>query len=144
VTINEVWNQRRFPVIWRQAEAGDPALHVRLPYSPDNRAWLKQSRHREPKWDTDQRLWRVPRAWFSEVVNQCLSRYRGVYVIQPHNPGEKCAPACWEAKGEECECSCMGARHGSGRPEGRWYVVSDSLAVRWEGRSLYWTLLRPV
>lgn len=40
-------------------------------------------------------------------------------------------PACWSAVGADCECSCMGANHSSGRPIGRWYEVSDTFAVMW-------------
>jgi hypothetical protein len=43
----------------------------------------------------------------------------------------KCAPACLYAVGYHCECSCMGANHGTGHPGGRWHEVSDTFAFNW-------------
>ena len=35
----------------------------------------------------------------------------------------------------------MGEYHGSENPEGRWFVVSDTFAVRWEDKELACRLL---
>lgn len=141
-TVSAIWNQKRVPVVFRPGAQDQPGLLVRLPYHSGNRDWLRGGRRRKPEWDPTEKLWKVPRAWFSVIVNACLDRFDEVYVIQPHNPMEKCAPACWEAKGEECQCSCLGVHHGEGRPGGRWYEVSDALAVQWQGSELRWTLLK--
>jgi hypothetical protein len=127
--IRAVWNQRAIPVILRRGGKGQK-LRVRLPYASDNRQWLQQSGRDSPKWDRDHRCWETPKAWFDDLVKRALRKYGKVYIIQPYRVQEKCAPACWNAMGHECQCSCMGANHGMGA-DGRWFVVSDTFAVRW-------------
>ena len=95
----------------------------------------------KPVWLKDEKYWELPQAWFDSLVKRCLQRFGKVYIIQPYHAQEKCAPACWSAEGEVCECSCMGANHGSGHPGGRWKVVSDTFATRWAGRDLACRLL---
>jgi hypothetical protein len=53
-----------------------------------------------------------------------------VWVIQPYREMEKCAPACWNAKGDWCECSCLGVNHGAGQPGG-FTVITEYFAFRW-------------
>jgi hypothetical protein len=79
--------------------------------------------------------WEIPKAWFNNFVNSALERYGKVYVIQPYNEQEKCAPACMNAGGHICECSCMGEHHGLGN-DGSWFEVSDTFAAKWHGRHL--------
>jgi hypothetical protein len=38
-------------------------------------------------------------------------------------------------------CSCLGAHHGEGHPGGRWYIVSETCAVRWKNAEWYWSRL---
>ncbi len=57
--------------------------------------------------------------------------YRACYAIQLYRKKKVCAAAHWNAVGADCECSCMGANHGSGQPSGRWYEVSETFAVMW-------------
>ena len=45
-------------------------------------------------------------------------------------------PGLLERKGDECQCSCMGENHGSQSPAGRWRVVSDTFATRWNDEEL--------
>lgn len=125
----QIWNQKSIPVVYRRGK-GSPLL-LRLPYAEDNRTWLKNEHRNDPEWLKDQKCWQAPKAWFERIIRQALVRYRRTYVIQPFNPHEKCAPACWNAVGAECECSCMGANHGSGNPVGKWHIVSETLAVKW-------------
>lgn len=138
----EIWNQASIPVLYRRGKSSP--LLVRLPFSPGNRLWLKGDRRREPVWHKPERYWEVPAAWFEPLIKRALFKYGKVYVIQPFNPMEKCAPACWNAVGAVCECSCMGANHGSGNPLGKWHVVSDTLAVRWGPKQYSCRLLTPV
>ena len=63
-------------------------------------------------------------------MERCLARYGKVYIVQSYREHEVCAPACWDAKGHECSCSCMGANHGMGNDGRGWTVISDTLAVR--------------
>jgi len=125
----EIWNQKAIPVILRRGKG--KRLRVRLPYQQDNRAWLRGMRHSIPEWIAEYRCWEVPQSWFNELVEQLLERYRKLYIIQPYRELEVCAPACWNAVGHECQCSCMGANHGSHGPGSGWYIVSDTFAARW-------------
>lgn len=129
-----IWRQTQNPVVYRQG--GGKPLMVKLPYAPGNGDWLRNDQHRKPEWVKQYKCWETPKAWFENVVRRTLQRYDRVYVIQPYRAQEKCAPACWNATGIECECSCMGANHGSGSPLGKWHVVSDTFAVQWHDRQL--------
>ena len=129
--IREIWNQGRVPVILNRGKQKRPRL--RLPFAEGNRAWLRNARRLEPEWHglEGEHYWEVPRAWFSDLVPRCIERFGSVYVIQPFREHQKCAPACWDAQGDDCECSCMGANHGLGHPEGRWMILSDTFAASW-------------
>jgi hypothetical protein len=62
-------------------------------------------------------------------VDRSLAKYSKVYIIQPYREHEKCAPACQNAIGHECQCSCMGLYHGAGN-DGSWFEVSETFATR--------------
>ena len=127
-----VWKQKTVPVIFRPG--GKRPLMVEFSYGPGNREWLREGHRAKPQWNDRFKCWEVPRSWFEDVARRLLRRFGRVYIIQPFRLQEKCAPACWNATGPECECSCMGEHHGSGNPPGKWYVVSETFAVRWEER----------
>jgi len=59
-----------------------------------------------------------------------LADYGKAYVVQPYREHEKCSPACQNARGHECQCSCMGLYQGQGN-DGSWFDVSDTFATRW-------------
>ena len=127
-SFDRVWRQTAIPVIareWRFAP-----LVVRLPYRQDNREWLRHERRSKPKWLAAQKIWSIPKAWFEDTIRRALDRFNAIWVIQPSREIEKCAPACWSATGVECQCSCLGANHGTQNPAGRWYVISDTFAFR--------------
>lgn len=137
--LKAIWNQTRLPVVFRQ-EKGKPLL-VRLPFSDSNREWIKADKRINPTWNAEKRYWEVPKAWFESLTRRALAKYGSVYVIQPFRPLQKCAPACWNAEGVECECSCMGEHHGSGHPAGRWYEVSETCAVSWGDKQYHYRRL---
>ncbi|TGY87633.1 hypothetical protein E5163_14460 [Marinicauda algicola] len=138
--IRHIWNQERVPVIHRRT--GEREKHrVRLPYSKENRTWLQHSGRAEPVWNRLEKCWLTPKSWFNGLVKRCLEHYGSVYIVQPYNEMEKCAPACKNATGFECECSCMGAYHGI-RNDGSWFEVDEAFAFRWKGQSLACRLLR--
>ena len=132
--IRNIWKQENIPVIYRQGK-GKPLL-VKTPYSPDNRMWLKADHRNKPTWNPKYKCWETPKAWFNDLVPQILNRHNKLYIIQPYRQQEKCAPACWNAVGHECQCSCMGANHGSHSSSNSWFVVSDAFATKWREQEL--------
>ena len=139
LTFDFVWNQKRTPVAFRHTGKGD-LLWVRLPYSSSNRQWLQNGRRNNSAWKSTEGYWELPKAWFNDFIERALDRYRSVYIIQPYREQEKCAPACMNAVGHECNCSCMGQNHGAGN-DGSWFEVSDTFATRWGGREIACRLL---
>jgi len=139
--LRQIWSQKSIPVIYRQVRP-EPLL-VRLPYADDNYTWLRGDRRHKPKWDTRHTRWETPVAWFDELIERSLARFGRVYVIQLRKEQQKCASACWDAKGFHCECSCMGANHGSGHPGGRWHEVSETFAFHWGPRQYACRLIVP-
>lgn len=127
--LREIWKQTTLPVVYKQSRP-KPVL-VKLPYAHDNQLWLKGDKKRWPEWDPKYKCWEAPQAWFDYAIESSLNRYGKVYVIQLHREMQKCAPACWNAEGFHCECSCMGANHGSGHPHGQWHEVAETFAFSW-------------
>lgn len=132
--IRQVWNQKTIPIVLRRNRKGEK-IRIRLPFDQSNREWLQNGRRVSPAWIHDGQYWETPKAWFNDFVNRALEKFGKLYVVQPYNEQEKCAPACMSATGHECECSCMGANHGAGN-DGSWFEVSDVFATRWNGRRL--------
>lgn len=132
--LRSVWNQDSVPVILRRTGKGERP-RIRLPFDQGNRAWLKDGRRIEPVWNASEKCWEIPKKWFNEFVRAALDRYGRLYVIQPYREQEVCAPACWNAVGHECQCSCAGENHGTGNNES-WFEVSEVFATRWGGRRL--------
>ncbi len=124
-----IWNQSEVPVVLRRTGKGK-RLRVRLPYSSDNRSWIQTVGKTSPIWIASEKYWELPKSWFNNFVNMALGRYGKLYIIQPYRDQEKCSPACMNAVGHECQCSCMGANHGTGN-DGSWFEVSDTFATRW-------------
>jgi len=127
--IEQAWNQKSLPIILRRGGIGE-RLRMRLPYSPDNRGWLGSIGKTSPEWISNEKFWEIPKSWFNDFVDQALLRYGKLYVVQPYREQEKCAPACMNAVGHECQCSCMGANHGTGN-DGSWFEVTETFATRW-------------
>jgi len=150
--IREVWRQAEkpggIPVVFKRGP--DKRIMLRLPSNSDpmayhdwmgNRDWLHGANTRHPLWNPGKRCWEVPRTWFDMIVFACLARYGKSYIIHGYREKETCAPACWNARGFDCNCSCMGEHHGMGNPAERWYVVSETCAVHWGPRKYSCRLL---
>jgi hypothetical protein len=127
--LRALWHQAKVPVVFRR-ERPAPLL-VKLPYAIDNMEWLRDDQTRKPAWNIKYKAWEIPQAWFERSIRLCLRRYQTCYVVQLHRERQVCALACWDAQGLDCECSCLGANHGSGHPGGRWYEVDETFAVSW-------------
>jgi hypothetical protein len=140
--LKEVWEQRTIPVVLRRGGLGEK-LRVRLPESDDEFEWLRNCRPRKPIKVEDKDFWELPKKWFNDLVERSLDRFGRIYIIQPYRNQEKCAPACQNARGHECNCSCMGEHHGAGN-DGSWFEVSDAFSTRWQDRELACRLLTKV
>ncbi|MBP7721282.1 MAG: hypothetical protein KA155_01990 [Alphaproteobacteria bacterium] len=138
--LDDVWKQKRIPVIKRLGK--EYPLLIRLPYQDNNRAWLQNGRRSKPKWDKNQTHWEIPKVWFNDIVDRSLERWGMIWIIQPHRTQEKCAPACWNAEGHECQCSCMGEHHGSQSSSRSWFIVSETFATRWGTEEIACRLLK--
>lgn len=132
--LKEVWDQKNIPVVLRRTGKGQ-RIRIRLPYGDGNREWLQNGRRISPDWVLKEKYWEAPKAWFNDFVERAMKRFGKLYVVQPYREQEKCAPACLNAVGHECECSCMGANHGAGN-DGNWFEVSETFATRWHGQAL--------
>lgn len=136
--MRKAWNQKEIPIILRR-DGQNEKLRIRLPIDPRNGDWLQSVRAKgwKPVWFSEEKkkYWEVPKSWFNDFVNRALEKFGELFVIQPYNAQEKCAPACQKATGHECQCSCMGANHGAGN-DGSWFGVNNAFAARWQGRQL--------
>jgi hypothetical protein len=104
-----IWKQTDVPIILRRGGNGEK-LRVRLcghEYAEKDSYWLKKERRIYPIWNSHLNCWEVPKAWFSRLVKEITEAYGKLYIIQPYREQEKCSPACQNAKGHECQCSCM-------------------------------------
>ena len=135
-----IWNQQRIPVVIRRGGKGQ-LPRVRLPFADNNRTWLRDGRQRSPTWIARDKYWEIPISWFNDFVQRALKKYGKLYVIQPYREQEKCAPACMNATGHECQCSCMGANHGAGN-DGSWFEISETFATRWGDQQLACRLMK--
>lgn len=142
--LKAIWNsQNSIPVILRRTGKAEK-LRVKLPLAQDNLLWLRNGQRTIPQWTPpiggNPGYWELPKAWFNELVERCLDKYKTLYIVQPFREMEICSPACQNAVGHECQCSCMGANHGSGN-DGSWFEVSDTFAVRWKDGDIACRLL---
>lgn len=130
--LREIWRKASPPIIFRRSNS-EPLL-VRLPYARNNFDWLRADKRRKPDWNDRFKCWEVPVAWYDWLAKRLVDRYAATYLVQLYREQQKCAPSCWDAQGLHCECSCMGANHGSGCPSGRWHEISDTFAFEWGPR----------
>lgn len=134
-TIEYVWRQQKdVPVILRRTGKA-PMLRLRMPLAEDNRRWLQNDRRAIPAWLASKQCWEIPKSWFDDLVDRALGRSGKLYVVQPYREQEKCAHQCRNAKGHECQCSCMGQYHGQG-DDGSWFDITDTFSTRWGERSV--------
>ncbi|MEL6170592.1 MAG: hypothetical protein AAFR02_01070 [Pseudomonadota bacterium] len=126
--LRAIWDQKATPVVLRRGGKGE-RLRLRLPYANNNWTWLRNGRRCKPIWNAGEECWEIPKAWFNDFVERALKHYGALHVIQPYREQEICAAACRNAKGHECQCSCMGEHHGMGEGDG-WFDVTEAFAVR--------------
>lgn len=124
-----IWRQREIPAVVRSHKC--PRVLVSVPDIKDGDAWLRGEHRGKPLWDTRFKCRTVPKSWFDDVIERALHRFGRVYVIQPYREHQTCAPACWNALGHTCECSCLGANHGAGHPGTGWREIAETFAFQW-------------
>jgi len=123
----DIWENRIIPVIYRSGTH----VEVRLPYREHNRNFIRSiQRRKKITYNPQYKSWNIPKTRFNELVSLLLREFGRVYVIQGYRETEICAPACWNATGHICECSCLGKNHGTRNPGGNWFVVSEALAIQ--------------
>lgn len=135
-----VGKQNQIPVVLRRTGRGQ-RLRARMPCADDNKQWLQDGHRTAPVWiGGDEAYWELPKSWFNDFVDRALLRFGKVYIIQPYREQEICARAGQEARGHECQCSCMGTNHGASN-DGSWFEVSDTFSTRMGERELACRLL---
>jgi len=127
------WNQHSVPVILRRKRTreGNPVLRIRLPRRHTNYGVLKgdKPQNRNPEYRSEGDFWEIPYSRLNDIVRILVAYYGQVILMQPVKHRQVCARACMEAAGFECECSCLGANHGSNNMDSSWFEVDDTYAV---------------
>lgn len=126
--LTEIWRSSDYPSLFRRGKGFK--LWVRIDQSPEN-SRLIRVKEIYPKWIPERVCYEVPSAWFNALVKLLVTKFGGLYVIQPYQEKEICSPSCKSAVGHECECQCLGQYHGVGFAGNDWFEVSDACEVRW-------------
>jgi len=135
--INTIFSQNSFPVVCNPPT--DSGLWIKIPADwndkddPRRYHWLCNLLPRKPRWFLQYKSWIIPERHLQLITKELLDKFGCVILLQLHREKEVCAPACWNAQGLECHCSCLGVNHGAGQPGGRWYIVGEAYAVQWAG-----------
>lgn len=136
--LRRIWAQGKIPVLFRKGKQ----LLLKIPYGKNNRAFVAEGRRKQPPYNPQFRCWVLPRSAVEDISRRLLSTFGQFYLVLPYRAQETCAPACWDAVGLDCTCSCLGANHGRGQPGGRWYVLSHTCAVQWGDVQYRWSLIQ--
>ncbi|MBN6040063.1 endonuclease domain-containing protein [Amycolatopsis sp. 195334CR] len=100
---------RGVPVVWLPR---DGKVVAKIPARKGNRRWLhKTVRIRSPRLVDDR--WLLPRNCLVRLVTAAIDRYGFIAVCRDMSMLSRCNRACLEATGFECDCSCLGAHHGT-------------------------------
>lgn len=119
----QIWRQSNVPVIVRQEQPMPVLIH--LPDSDKSEWWIPEGKRTTLSWNAQLECWETPRSWFNEMIQLSLKRYGDVQVVQLYRKIRKCVPACWNATGDDCECSCGGGNHGTRQPLAKGKTASD-------------------
>ncbi|MBD3004674.1 hypothetical protein [Streptomyces sp. 5-10] len=71
-------------------------------------------------WDKERKRWLMSRQHMAKVIDGCLRRWSRVELRRQYLETQRCDVRCQQAKGDDCECSCMGLMHGSRAVGGGW------------------------
>jgi hypothetical protein len=99
----------------------DGEVVAKIPPQKGNRRWLHESVCIRSPLLEDKR-WYLPRSCLSRLVTAAVDRYGHVVVVRDMKRLSRCAQACLDATGLDCDCSCMGLSHGSSNV-GNWVAT---------------------
>lgn len=116
---------------------------VRMRWRDDNRSWLHTAVDtRRPRWDPDDKSWRIPNAAAQRVFDRATEDGRSARITREFRPDtEKCTAQCQSASPDSvfsCVCICGGAHHG--QKNGGWREVGRDLLVRSSGGTMEQTI----
>ena len=141
--MRSLWKEVKMPILYRQGRGmrlklrlSRPDQHVSELWPSDEYRFLFRKKHHKPKWEFTKKHWELPYSWLDFVTKHIVSQKGALYLIQPCNSLQVCSRSCQEAQGFECECSCMGAQHGSNNIDFGWFEITDCFAVKSEGNEL--------
>lgn len=129
--------------VYRPLASRSARFRVRLPYAADNRQWLKDvcGAGTQPRWADG--CWEIARPHYLALLAALPARVGGpLTVIEDFAEREVCTVSCTNANPDTshlCECSCLGANHGSGIAGGApgvayrsgWLSVGEQALVQW-------------
>ncbi|MFY1673674.1 hypothetical protein ACN27G_27570 [Plantactinospora sp. WMMB334] len=103
-------------------------LRLGMPYHRNNRSWLKSvlGDRIQPTWVKNPGYWTLARSHFTPLVDALLERFGVVFASVEFSTTQKCDTRCREALGDDCECSCLGERHGGGLWGDGWVQVGET------------------
>ena len=135
---SKIWFESPVPALFRPPKG---QVLVRVDKHPTNRCLIKLGRN-WPRWVEQRHCYQVPAAWFSKLAKVIVNEFGAVWIIQPFREKQICAPACRDAEGLVCECSCMGEFHGVNHAGNGWFEVSESFMVRYSSAQWACRLLK--
>lgn len=118
--------------VYRPTPSAGGRVVIWMPYARGTRGWLRSvcGAGTRPEFDRARKAWTVARPHFRRVVDALADRYGSVDVYMDHTARTVCGKLCWEAKGDDCDCACLGDNHGQGRWRKDWRLVDDYWMVR--------------
>lgn len=116
------------PCIYRPT--GTERLRVSLPFDLRNRSWIHSviGDRARPTYSKQNRYWLIARDHFSKLVEALLDRYGRVDVLAEFTTTEVCDTRCQNARGTDCQCTCLGNNHGGGQ-WGGWFQIGDTTLI---------------
>ena len=141
--MRQLWKDVRYPILYRPGDSKPLMLRLAKPtkikpqiHSVEEYQFLFRPNHHHPKWDMMKRHWELPNAWLDHAIEKVVKDRGVLYLVQRIKSHQTCSRQCQEAKGFDCECSCMGVRHGENNIDSGWFEISDYFAVKSEGEKL--------
>lgn len=120
----------KLPVLLNTKTKGK--IMLRFPNEEKHEDFVAGGQRSEPEWKP-YGAWFVARSALRSHAQRCIAKWGGCWIVQSYREKEVCAPACQNAIGLECHCSCMGLYHGheAEATSGKWHVVNEAFCVRW-------------